>query len=212
MTKPNVLPTMAWSSVHRFRPTPLSFFVLVSSLILCGLGESLIVQSHLGAAPWTVLGLGVTNFSPLSLGLTTFCISFVVLLLWLPLQLKAGLGTVMNVIIIAGSLDVFVPILPMPTHFVGQLLMCALGVFVLGVATCLYLSCQMGAGPRDGLLVGVCQKTGWSVGIVRTAIEASVCLIGYILGGKAGIGTLMVVFGAGWVMQKTFNIMHQLKK
>lgn len=112
MKKRTAVPTLAWSAKTPWRPTPLSLFILITTLGVCGIGESLIIQSQLGAAPWTVLALGVNHFTPFSLGLTTFCISVVVLLLWLPLGLKMGLGTLMNALIIATTLH----LTPYPAH------------------------------------------------------------------------------------------------
>lgn len=206
------VPTMRWSAQSHWRPSPLSLIVLVISLIFCGLGEAMLIKSELGVAPWTVLSLGVDNFTPFGLGLTTFCISVVVLLLWLPLRLKMGLGTLLNALIIASSLHVFVPALPTATSLVAQWAYLLGGVVILGVATCFYLSCQMGGGPRDGLLVGIWQKVGKPIGVVRTVIELTVCGVGFLLGGKLGIGTIIFALGVGQVMQMTFKLMNDLKK
>lgn len=210
-TRPTV-PTMAWSATHLWKPTLLSLAVLVVSLVFCGLGEAMIVKSGLGAAPWTVLGLGVDNFTPFGFGATIFMISFFVLILWLPLRLKMGLGTVLNAIIIAGSLGVFMPTLPDTDNLIFQILYLLFGVVILGVATCFYLSCQMGGGPRDGLLVGIWQKVDKPIGIVRSAVEITVCAVGFALGGTVGIGTIVFALGVGQVMQITFKLMNDLKK
>lgn len=206
------VPTMAWSATHLWKPTPLSLVVLVISLIFCGLGEAMIVKSQLGAAPWTVLGLGVNNFTPFGFGATIFMISFFVLLLWLPLKLKLGLGTILNAIIIASSLGVFMPTLPDTENLFFQILYLIFGIIILGIATCFYLSCQMGGGPRDGLLVGIWQKVDKPIGIVRTVIEITVCGVGFLLGGTVGIGTILFAVGVGQVMQLTFKQMHKIKK
>lgn len=209
MSNRPTVPTMRWSANSHWKPTPLSLIVLVISLIFCGLGEAMIVKSELGAAPWTVLGLGVDNFTPFGLGATIFMISFFVLILWMPLRLKLGLGTVLNAIIIAGSLGVFMPTLPDTDNLLFQILYLLGGVVILGIATCFYLSCQMGGGPRDGLLVGIWQKVGKPIGIVRSAVEISVCAVGFLLGGTVGIGTIVFALGVGQVMQATFKQMQK---
>lgn len=212
MKNARTIPTLAWSATHYWKPTVFAFVVLVVSLTLCGLGEAMIIKSTLGAAPWTVLALGVNNFTPFGLGLTTFMISFFVLLLWIPFRLKLGLGTVLNAIIIAGSLGVFVPALPDTDSLFFQGVYLVAGVLILGIGTCFYLSCQMGGGPRDGLLVGIWQKVDKPIGLVRTVIEVTVCAAGWALGGTVGVGTLVFAFGIGQVMQLVFGLMNKIKK
>lgn len=209
MSNRPTVPTTIWSAKSHWKPTPLSLVVLVVSLIFCGLGEAMIVKSTLGAAPWTVLGLGVDNFTPFGLGATIFMISFFVLLLWLPLKLKMGLGTVLNAIVIAGSLGVFVPNLPNTNILIFQILYLIGGIVILGIATSFYLSCHMGGGPRDGLLVGIWQKVGRPIGLVRACVELTVCGIGWALGGTVGVGTILFALGVGSVMQVTFRAMNQ---
>lgn len=211
MKKRTAVPTLAWSAKAPWRPTPLSLFILITTLGVCGVGESLIIQSQLGAAPWTVLALGVNHFTPFSLGLTTFCISVVVLLLWLPLGLKMGLGTLMNALIIATTLHFILPVLPVANGLIMQWIYLLGGIVLLGVGTCFYLTCHMGGGPRDGLLVGIWQKVGRPIGQVRTVIELTVCGIGFLLGGTVGIGTLVFAFGVGQVMQLTFRLLETAK-
>lgn len=196
-----VLPHTPWSAPGFWRPTWVSIPVLVAALMLFGLGESLIIRSQLGSSPWTVLSLGIANHVPLSVGAVTFCISVVVFLLWLPLKLRAGLGTVFNIIFIALALDVFLPVLPVPSSLLGQLAYCVLGVMLAGIASGVYLTCQMGAGPRDGLMVGLCERTGLRVGVVRTGLEATACFCGWCLGGVVGIGTLIFAFGVGYAIE-----------
>lgn len=206
------VPTLAWSANSLWKPTPLALVVLVVSLTLCGFGETLIVKSNLGAAPWTVLALGVDNFTPFGLGSTTLMISVFVLMVWVPLRLKLGLGTVLNALIVAMSLGVFIPIVPAPTNALWQALYLVAGIVILGVGTCFYLSCHMGGGPRDGLLVGIWQKTNKSIGFVRTIIEISVCGMGFLLGGTVGIGTILFALGIGQVMQATLYLMNRFKQ
>lgn len=209
MKNRTTVPTLAWSAKNLWRPTPLGLFVLILALIVCGVGEALIIQSQLGAAPWTVLALGVNHFTPFSLGLTTFCISVVVLLLWIPLGLKMGLGTLMNALTIATTLHFILPVLPVAEGLLMQWAYLLGGVILLGVGTCFYLSCHMGGGPRDGLLVGIWQKVGRPIGQVRTVIELLVLGTGFLLGGTVGVGTLVFAFGVGQVMQITFRLLEK---
>lgn len=174
--------------------------MLVVALWLFGIGDGMLVLSNLGSTPWTVLAQGIAIHGQLSLGLVTFLISVAVMLLWIPLKLKAGLGTILNIILIAVSLQVFVSVFQAPPDFIDRIWLCIGGVIVIGIASALYLTCHMGAGPRDGLMVGICQRTGWRVGVVRTSIEIVVCAIGWALGGTLGIGTLLFAFGVGWVV------------
>ncbi|UOP01023.1 YczE/YyaS/YitT family protein [Kingella potus] len=111
--------------------------------------------------------------------------------------------------LLAVSLGVFVQIVPPPQALWARVLLCAGGVAVMGAASALYLSCRLGAGPRDGLMVGLCMKTGWRVGIVRSLMEISVCGAGWLLGGTVGIGTLLFAFGVGWVVQWSLNLMER---
>lgn len=206
------VPTLAWSANNLWKPTPLALVVLVVSLVCCGFGETLIIKSNLGASPWTVLALGVDNFTPFGLGLTTLMISVFVLMLWVPLRLKLGLGTVLNALIVATSLGAFMPIIPTPVTVVEQALYLVVGIVILGVGTCFYLSCHMGGGPRDGLLVGIWQKTDKSIGFVRTIIEISVCGVGFLLGGTVGVGTILFALGIGRVMQAALYVMNYFKQ
>lgn len=210
MSVHKVLPKTAWSAKTLWRPTPLSFIMLITALMMFGLGESLIIQSQLGASPWTVLALGIANHIHLSVGMITLIISVVVFLFWLPLKLKAGLGTVLNIIIIALAIDVFLPILMTPETLLSKMLFCLSGVALIGIASSFYLTCQMGAGPRDGLMVGICARTGWRVGVVRTCLEASVCFIGWLLGGTVGVGTLIFAFGVGYVLQYSLQWIRKI--
>lgn len=134
------------------------------------------------------------------------------MILWLPLRQKAGLGTILNMILIALSLGIFVAYMPIPANdsYWTRLLLCIGGIITLGIASAFYLTCHLGAGPRDGLMVGLCMHTGWRVGIVRSSIEVIVCVIGWLLGGIVGIGTLLFALGVGWVVQIILTLLLQL--
>ena len=141
----------------------------------------------------------------LGIGMVTFRVSAVVLVLWLPLRQRPGIGTVLNMVIIAAVLGLFVRIVTPPTDLIWRIALCLGGIVTIGLASSFYLTCYLGAGPRDGLMVGLCRISGWRVGLVRTLLEGSVCLIGWLLGGVLGLGTLLFAFGVGWVVQGSLH-------
>ncbi len=203
-----ILPVTPWtaSSMWPFAEAK-PLLVLIVSLSLFGFGEGMLVVSRLGSTPWTVLSQGIARISGGELGTITLMISAVVMLGWIPLRLKPGLGTVLNMLLIAGGLGVFVHFVAVPESLAARVALCVGGIMLIGVSSAFYLTCHTGAGPRDGLMVGLCQASGWRIGSVRTAIEAVVCLIGWLLGGTVGIGTLLFAFGVGWVVQISLKLL-----
>lgn len=204
MTK-RVLPHTAWMADSQWALQAKPIAVLMVALTLFGSGEGMVVLASLGSTPWTVLAQGLSLNSGLSLGMITMLVGMVVLVLWIPLKLKPGLGTILNMLMVALFLQLTLMYIPPPDNFIIRAVLCVSGVLAIGVASALYLTCHMGAGPRDGLMVGLCQKTGWRVGVVRTSLEAVVCLIGWLLGGTVGLGTVLFAVGVGWVVQTTLQ-------
>ncbi|AXJ12582.1 YczE/YyaS/YitT family protein [Streptococcus pluranimalium] len=137
----------------------------------------------------------------------TFIISGLALLSWIPIRIKPGIGTVLNMIIIAWVLGVVVETVDGPESLFGRVVLTFFGIFLVGLASAIYLTCHMGAGPRDGLMVGLCQLTGWRVSVVRTGIEVTVSLLGWLLGGTLGIGTVLFAIGVGWAMQFSLTLL-----
>ena len=205
-----VLPITPWSNTSHWALNIKPLAMLCVSLVLFGFGEALLLKSQLGSAPWTVFAQGLAVQTGLNIGLLTFIISCGVLALWLPLKQKFGLGTVLNICIIALSLGLFDGWLPVVDTLVWQIIFAVLGVVIVGVASALYLTSHMGAGPRDGLMVGLTQLTGLKVGIIRTFLEGLVCLIGWLLGGVVGLATLLFVFGVGAVVQVSLDVLFKL--
>lgn len=158
-----ILPKTPWSALGWWSLRPQSLAMLCFALVLFGIGEGMLVNAGLGSAPWTVLAQGIAVQSGLDIGTVTFLISAAVLVLWLPLRQRPGLGTVLNMVLIAAVLGVFVQWVPPPAGWLWRVLQCVGGVAVIGIASSLYLTCYLGAGPRDGLMIGLCQKTGWRV-------------------------------------------------
>lgn len=185
------VPVTRWRSTSRWRPTPLGAAVLVVGLYLFGTGEALIVQAGLGVSPWTVLAQGLSTRLPLTLGAATFLVSAVVLVLWIPLRERPGLGTIANAVVIAVALEVGVAVLPTPTAPPAQLAVALLGIGAVGLGSGLYLTTNLGPGPRDGWMTGLHHRTGWPVGRVRLGIELAVLASGWLLGGTAGLGTVL---------------------
>lgn len=200
-----ILPLTPWTAPSPWSLQPKPLLVLCFALMLFGLGEGMLVTAQLGSTPWTVLAQGISQQTGLGIGTVTFLVSAAVLALWLPLRQRPGIGTVLNMIIIAAVLGVFVRFAPPPAGLIWQIALCLGGIVTIGIASSFYLTCYLGAGPRDGLMVGLCRISGWRVGWVRTLIESSVCLTGWLLGGVLGLGTLLFAFGVGWVVQGSLH-------
>lgn len=205
-----VLPVTPWSnnSYWAIKAKPLA--MLCVSLSLFGFGEALLLKSQLGSAPWTVFAQGLAVQTGLNIGILTFVISCGVLALWIPLKQRFGLGTILNICIIALSLGLFDAWLPTVNNIIWQVALSILGVVIIGVASALYLTSHMGAGPRDGLMVGLTQRTGIKIGLIRTLLEGSVCLAGWLLGGVVGLATLLFAFGVGPVVQASLDMLFKI--
>ncbi|OBC03186.1 hypothetical protein A5784_14865 [Mycobacterium sp. 852013-50091_SCH5140682] len=170
---------------------------------LCGYGVSMgmMVRAGLGLDPWDVFHQGLTRHTPLTIGLASAVAGVVVLLAWIPLRNKPGIGTVANVIVIAITVDTTLAVLPAP-HAMPVRIAMMLGAVVLnGISTVLYIGAGLGPGPRDGLMTGLVARTGLSIRLVRTVIEATVLAVGWLLGGSVGVGTLVYAFGIGPLVQ-----------
>ena len=193
------VPALAWSAPSAFtlRPPLVSVVFLVVGLTLFGLGEALLIAAGVGVSPWTVFAEGLSLITNWSIGLATFVISAGVLLLWVPLKQVPGIGTILNAILVALVLDFSLPYLPRLDGLLANTVMAALGVVVTGVGGAIYLIANLGPGPRDGLMTGLQTLTGQPIALVRTAIEVTVVVIGWFLGGTVGIGTVLFALGIG---------------
>lgn len=185
----------------RGRRLPRRIAQLLIGLLLYGIGIAFMVRGEIGAAPWDVLSQGIARHVPLSFGVITILTSVVVLLLWLPLRQRYGIGTVLNALLVGPSADLGLLLIP-----AGQPLWLRVGFFVIGLivlaaATGLYIGAHFGPGPRDGLMTGLHARTGWPIWIVRTGIEIVVVAIGWSLGGNVGIGTLAFALLVGPLCQ-----------
>ena len=208
------IPKVSWSSKKplNFKPKISTFFFLCFGLALFGLGEGLLIVSFVGASPWSVLAQGISLNVNLSIGTITLFISIGVLLFWIPLNQKPGIGTILNALIIAIMIDICIKFTPTPENYIFQLILAATAVLTVGLGGGIYLVANLGAGPRDGLMVGLQQKTNLPIAAVRAALEITVVSIGWYLGGTVGVGTLLFAFGIGpavafslFIVGKIFN-------
>jgi uncharacterized membrane protein YczE len=157
----------------------------------------LLIASGAGVSPWTVLAQGVSSKTNWSIGFSTMIVSFSVLFMWIPLRQKPGIGTILNALIIAFMIDFSLHLLPSPQLLVWQLVQVSIGILIIGIGSGIYLTANLGAGPRDGLMTGLQIKTNFPIANIRIALEITVVSIGWYLGGVVGIGTVMFAFGVG---------------
>ena len=194
------VPKTNWSSDTplNFKPKLKTFILLCLGLSLFGFGESLLIHSTIGVSPWTVLAEGLSLKLHWSVGFATFIVSVLVLSAWIFLKQKPGLGTLLNIIIIAGMIDLSLFLFDFSTNnFLLNVLTGILGVLFVGLGSGIYLIANLGPGPRDGLMTGLQRITKFPIAWVRASIEISVVILGWILGGTVGIGTLIFAFGIG---------------
>ena len=181
------IPKVSWSSDKplNLRPKISTFLFLCFGLTLFGLGEGLLVVSHTGASPWTVLAEGISSNVDFSIGTASFFVSLGVLFLWFFLNQKPGIGTLLNALIVAIMIDVSIIYIPTPENYIPQLLLAILGVLMVGLGSGFYLVSNLGPGPRDGLMTGIQRKTNFPIAAVRAFLEIAAVSIGWCLGGMA---------------------------
>jgi uncharacterized membrane protein YczE len=174
---------------------------LYIGLLLYGVSLALMVRGDLGLAPWDVLHSGLIRHVPITLGQAVVLMSFVVLLLWIPLRESPGLGTISNAIVVGLSADATLALLDRPDAVALRLALMAGGVALCGLASAMYIGAQLGRGPRDGLMTGLARRTGRSLRLVRTGLEVAVVVIGLLLGGTLGLGTVLYALAIGPLTQ-----------
>jgi uncharacterized membrane protein YczE len=185
------VPHTPWTANSRWDLSFTRTCVLFFGLFIFGLGDSLLIQSQIGNAPWSVLAQGISNRLEITMGWSTFAISTLVLLLWIPLKEKPGFGTLSNIALIAIAIQVGVTIFPTQDSFLIGIFYCLVGISMVGIGSSLYITCGLGPGPRDGLMTALHNRTGIRIGRVRLGIEGTVLIGGWILGGTVGLGTLL---------------------
>ncbi len=208
------VPTTWWSADDPWtlKPRFSTMILLIVGLIIFGAGDAVLISARLGNTPWTVLAEGIAENLGWSIGESTFFVSFMVLLLWIPLREKPGIGTILNAILIAATIEVLLPILPTPEAFSLQIIQVLVGIFLVAIGSGLYLTANLGPGPRDGTMTGLTKVTGIPIGRIRSGIEIFVIAIGWTLGGKFGIGTILFAILIGPCVAICLNMAGRLGK
>ena len=208
------VPNVSWSSEFPLNTKPklTTLIMLVIGLFLFGLGEAIIIGSGSGVSPWTVLAQGISSKTDLSIGMATFLISIFILIFWVPLKQIPGIGTILNAIIIASAIDLSLGFIPKPELIYLKILQASFGILIVGIGSGIYLASNLGPGPRDGLMIGLQQKTNTSIPLIRTIIEITAVTVGWFLGGIVGIGTILFVFGIGPCVGVGLTLVEKVSK
>lgn len=181
---------------------------LLVGLFIYGIAIAMMVQAGIGVSPWDVLAQGVSKQSGIPFGLVTNIIGLLVLVLWIPIRQKPGLGTILNVALIGPSAQLGLFLIPVQHELWAQVLLFAGGLALLAVATGLYIGARFGPGPRDGLMTGIHRRWGWRLWVVRTSIEVVVLGIGWLLGGNVGVGTVAFALLIGPMVNVTIPLLR----
>ena len=205
------VPTTSWSAADAMtlRPSFNSVIFLLLGLWIFGMGHASLIVSGLGVSPWTTLAQGVSTQTGGSIGTSVFVVGVLVLVTWIPLRERPGMGTIANIIVVAVAIDMTVPLLPSPTGFAMAMIQSVLGIILLAIGSALYLTANLGPGPRDGLMTGIQKRTKYPIGWVRTGLEITVLIVGWWLGGVVGIGTLMMALGVGPLVAVCLSVVDQ---
>ena len=208
------VPHTVWSSETplTLKPRIITLFFLILGLWIFGTGEAILIDAGIGVSPWTVLAQGITEQTDFTVGESTFIVSLFVLFLWIPLRETPGIGTILNVILIAMSIDVMEPFIPEQTVLFPQIIQASIGIILVGIGSALYLTANLGPGPRDGWMTGVQKKTDWPIGRIRVGIESIVLIIGITFGGTFGLGTVMFAIGIGPTISMFLGIVSNWEK
>ncbi|MEK9805134.1 MAG: YitT family protein [Euryarchaeota archaeon] len=208
------VPTTWWSADDPWtlKPRFSTMIMLIIGLIIFGAGDAVLISARLGNTPWTVLAEGIAENLDLSIGKSTFLVSLLVLLIWIPLREKPGIGTILNAILIAATIEFLLPILPTPETFSLQIIQVLAGIVLVAIGSGLYLTANLGPGPRDGTMTGLTKVTGIPIGRIRSGIEIFVIAIGWTLGGKFGIGTILFAILIGPCVAICLNMAGRLGK
>jgi uncharacterized membrane protein YczE len=208
------VPNTVWSSETplNLKPRFITLFFLVLGLWIFGTGEAILIGAGIGVSPWTVLAQGITEQTGFTVGISTFIVGVLVLLFWIPLKERPGIGTILNIILISMAIDVMEPFIPKQTETTLGMLQAAIGIIFVGIGSALYLTANLGPGPRDGWMTGIQKRTDWPIGRVRIGIEIVVLSLGVLLGGIFGIGTIMFALGIGPVVAIYLGIVARWTK
>lgn len=201
----HTVPKTCWTAESLWDLSFVRSLLLITGIGLCGIGGSFTVQSGLGNAPWTVLAQGISIQTGLNLGVSFFLVSLTVLLLWIPLALKPGYGTIANTVFFAFGLQIGIDHIPRPTSLIASYLLLLAGIWISGAGGALYITCGLGTGARDGIMLGFHGKSRLPITVVRALIEIFVLILGYFLGGLVGIGTIIIALLIGRSLSFWFN-------
>ena len=179
---------------------------LLVGLALYGAGCAIMVRAGIGLDPWTVFAQGVSLQTGIGIGWVTNIVGFLVLLLWIPLRQKPGVGTLANILLVGTSMQATLAVFPAIDGFALQVLVFLLGMMLVAVASGLYIGADFGPGPRDGLMTGLRARFGWPIWAARLVVEASVLLAGWLLGGSVGLGTILFALGIGPLVHRTLPL------
>ena len=174
---------------------------LLIGLAMYGISLAMFIRAGLGLDPWDVFHQGVSQKTGFSIGVVVIAVSFLVLLLWIPLRQMPGIGTIANAVLVGLFADLGLWLIPEFSHLGGQIAMLAGAVILNGIASACYIGARLGPGARDGLMTGLVRRTGWSVRLVRTGIEVVVLAVGFLLGGSVGVGTVVYALAIGPIVQ-----------
>ena len=193
------VPSLFWSAPTplSIKPPLLSVLFLFIGLSIFGFGHAILFGSNFGVSPWMVLAQGLAIQFEIGIGLSIIVVSFGVLLFWIPLKEKPGIGTFINFFVVAAVIEITLPYIPYQIDISLKLLQVFLGILVIGMGGSIYLIANLGPGPRDGLMTGISKKTKIPMAYVRNTLEISVVIIGWSLGGTAGVGTLIFAIMIG---------------
>jgi len=179
---------------------------LLAGLLLFGASIAVMAQAGLGLGPWEAFHQGISRQTGLALGTVSILVGIPVLILWWPIGVRPGIGTLLNLLLVGTATNLVLPLLPAPGGWIARLAMMLAGVAGIGIASGIYLAADLGAGPRDGLMTGLHHRFGWPIFAVRTAMEVGVLIAGWLLGGTVGLGTLVFAFGIGPIVQWALGI------
>lgn len=199
------VPITRWTADGLWDLSWLRAWLLTIGIILLGIGGSFTVQSNLGTAPWTVLAQGISVQTGLPLGVSFFLVSLTLFLMWIPLSLKPGYGTIANTIFFAAGLQIGVDYIPTPANAFMAYLLLLFGIFITGAGGAMYITCGLGTGPRDGIMLAFTGIAKMPFTVVRAIIEIFVLTVGYFLGGDVGIGTVIIALLIGRSFSFWFN-------
>ena len=185
---------------------------LLVGLVLYGAGCAIMVRAGIGLDPWTVFAQGISRQTGVGIGWVTNIVGFLVLLLWIPLRQRPGLGTVANILLVGTSMQATLAVFPAVDGFALQLIAFVAGMVLVAVASGLYIGADFGPGPRDGLMTGLHARFGWPIWAARLVVEASVLLAGWMLGGTVGIGTIIFALGIGPLVHRTLPLFDRTRR